>query len=686
MHPRTIGRLLLAVSLLLSLPLAAVRTAQRPVKSLPAHLAESGIPTEGEIALVDGWLKALAAGQQSGPAAQAWFDRWIGTALPFSFRYDGKDFTGTSDAWQFHLSDVRRQGNVETQDWSWLHAKTGLKATWHVKRFLDYPAVDTLLTFEDAGNKDTGLIEQVQNLDLKVNHSQAGKSYTIHGAHGGRCGADDFMPFTRKVAVAPGVERFGWGGFSSNEQLPFFNIETPENRGVLMGLGWTGTWRADFTASGSQLEVKAAMPGTHFRLRPGEQVRGPRMLLVFWNGQCLHGHNMLRHVIYEHYLPRLPDGKPHQPLVSVNTCFTYHGNGGYLEKVNEQTLSALVKPFIDLGVEAYVIDAGYYTCKGWQDLYGTHDWSLSKERFPHGLAPIRNPLAAAGIYFGLWFPAEWLGYMGDAKGRETFLAVVDDYVKNQGINMYRQDQSNNIIPMGPDRLGLPEMQYITGMYEMQDQIRIRHPGMLMEGCCGGGRRVDLETLARFHWHQKSDSWFHSITDQAGMYGGNLYMPGGVLNLPTQATDNFGVWSSFGGQLCVAWHPLDKDFPMDLAKRQVKLYKRVRPYLSGDFYPLTDCTLDRPWLAYQFHRHNLGQGFALIFKRKAVGQPGASAPGLAGDTFAFAPRGLDPQARYAISCQASGLQAVYTGAQLAKGVTLTLKKTPGAELVIYQQQP
>jgi alpha-galactosidase len=209
--------------------------------------------------------------------------------------------------------------------------------------------------------------------------------------------------------------------------------------------------------------------------------------------------------------------------------------------------------------------------------------------------------------------------------------------------------------------------------------------MLMEGCCGGGRRVDLESLSRFHWHQKSDDWFHSITDQAGMYGGNLYMPGGVLNLPTQAIDNFGLWSSFAGQLCLAWHPLDKDFPMELAKRQVKLYKRVRPYLSGDFYPLTDCTLDRPWLAYQFHRNDLDQGFALIFKRKAV-EPGVSASGLAGDTFAFAPRGLDPQAHYAISCQGSGMKAVYTGAELAKGVKLTLKTTPDAELVIYEKQP
>ena len=115
--------------------------------------------------------------------------------------------------------------------------------------------------------------------------------------------------------------------------------------------------------------------------------------------------------------------------------------------------------------------------------------------------------------------------------------------------------------------------------------------------------------------------------------------------------------------------------MELAKRQVKLYKRVRPYLSGDFYPLTDCTLDRPWLAYQFHRNDLNPGFALIFKRKAS----------AGDTFAFAPRGLDLRHVIRSAARAAARAAVYTG-ELAKGVTLTLKKTPEAELVTYEKQP
>ena len=171
------------------------------------------------------------------------------------------------------------------------------------------------------------------------------------------------------------------------------------------------------------------------------------------------------------------------------------------------------------------------------------------------------------------------------------------------------------------------MKHLAGLYRMQNELHRRYPFLVREGCCGGGRRIDLETLSRFLWHQKSDSWFHTVSDQTDLCGANLYLPGGVINVPTEATDNFGLWSSFAGQLCLAWHPLDKDFPMERAKRQVQLYKRVRPLLSGDFYPLTDCTLEKPWLAYQFHRTDLNRGFALIFKRKAA----------EGDTFLFAPR-------------------------------------------------
>ena len=218
------------------------------------------------------------------------------------------------------------------------------------------------------------------------------------------------------------------------------------------------------------------------------------------------------------------------------------------------------------------------------------------------------------------------------------------------------------------------MQHIAGLYAMQDELRRRHPDFVMEGCCGGGRRVDLESLSRFHWHQKSDRWYDSVSDQCGLFGANLFLPGGVLNIPTERTDNYGAWSSFGGQFCLGWHPLDADFPIEAAKKQVDRYRQVRPMLCGDFYPLSECSLQAPWLACQFHRNDLDRGFVLVFKRKGDG----------GDVFRLAPRGLDPGASYSVTFESSGKTAVYKGAQLAAGIELTLARAPDAELAHYRR--
>ena len=184
---------------------ACVQASERPVKALADHLAESGIPTEREVARVEGSLKTIIDGQNAKTFSQAWFDGWIGARLPFSFRYGGKEFTGNDSGWRFQAGAPHRQSDVETRDLTWSRPETGLKVVWHIRRFLNYPAVDSLLTFENAGGKDTPLIENVSNLDLKLNQTQPGekKTYTVHGCHGGRCGEDDLMPFTRTVTTAP---------------------------------------------------------------------------------------------------------------------------------------------------------------------------------------------------------------------------------------------------------------------------------------------------------------------------------------------------------------------------------------------------------------------------------------------------------------------------------------------------
>ena len=80
-------------------------------------------------------------------------------------------------------------------------------------------------------------------------------------------------------------------------------------------------------------------------------------------------------------------------------------------------------------------------------------------------------------------------------------------------------------PGTPDRRGIGEMKHLAGLYAMQDELHRRYPFLVREGCCGGGRRIDLETLSRFLWHQKSDSWCKTVSDQSDLCGANLFLPG-----------------------------------------------------------------------------------------------------------------------------------------------------------------
>ena len=245
---------------------------------------------------------------------------------------------------------------------------------------------------------------------------------------------------------------------------------------------------------------------------------------------------------------------------------------------------------------------------------------------------------------------------------------------------YRQDGAGHFGPEPEYRKGINESKHVAGVYELWDEMWRRYPNIVMEGCSGGGRRIDLETVSRFHWHQKSDRWYDSESDQSSLYGANLYLPGGVINIPTEADDDYGTWSSFAGQLCLAWHPLKSGFPMDRARRQVELYRSIRPLLSGDFYPLTPCSLHQTWIGYQFHRNDRDKGFALVFRR-----PETEAVYPVSSTLVASLRGLDPAKKYRVRFERGGRVETLTGQALAKGVEITLGTPRSVEMIRYEEQ-
>ena len=168
-------------------------------------------------------------------------------------------------------------------------------------------------------------------------------------------------------------------------------------------------------------------------------------------------------------------------------------------------------------------DAGWYaTDKDWYNGVGT--WEPDPKRYPKGLKEVTDHAHRLGMKYVVWFepervaPGTWLDRnrpqwllgrdggmkllnLGNEEARRWLTDHIHKLLVEQGIDLYRQDF--NIEPLSlwrggdaPGRAGMTEMKYLMGYLAYWDELHRRHPGMLIDTCASGGRRLDLETLRR----------------------------------------------------------------------------------------------------------------------------------------------------------------------------------------------
>ena len=59
----------------------------------------------------------------------------------------------------------------------------------------------------------------------------------------------------------------------------------------------------------------------------------------------------------------------------------------------------------DLGVEVFVIDAGWYgSQQDWSRALG--DWTVNPDRLPNGIEPVAGEVRRLGMKFGMWIEIE----------------------------------------------------------------------------------------------------------------------------------------------------------------------------------------------------------------------------------------------------------------------------------------
>jgi alpha-galactosidase len=320
------------------------------------------------------------------------------------------------------------------------------------------------------------------------------------------------------------------------------------------------------------------------------------------------------------------------------------------------------------------------------------------------LKPLGDAAHAHGMKFVVWFEPErvhsqshidkehpqWvlrtgardgLFNLGDPAARQWLTDFLSKRIADWGIDIYRNDFNIDPLPFWqaadvPNRQGLAEIRYIEGLYRMWDDLRQRRPGLMIDNCASGGRRIDLETISRSYplWHSDTQCCGQAmpVQDQVQAAGLSLYVPLHAAGCWSVEPYSFRSIATTGTSFC----PDLAKVPAGEARQAIAEMKALRPFYLGDHYPLLEINAsERSWCAWQYDRPDLGRGFAMVFRR-------AQSDYVAAD---IALRGLDPKAKYEVTLAETyepKQSRTMSGSDLAR-LRITLDKAPASVLITYR---
>lgn len=646
---------------------------------------------DAKVTLADGaevWLGDLPIEGQT----RALFN----TDPPFSFTYGERPFSELVNTWTVKREQVRLDGQRTRHEVSYTDPQTGLVVRCRGVEYHDFPTVEWTLYFKNTGTSDSPILADIQALDTRFEREGEG-DFVLHHHVGSPCTAYDYEPL--QTRLGPGAEKriTTSGGRPTNSDLPYFNIGWP-GEGVIAVIGWPGQWAATFTRDGRNgLRVRGGQELTRFRLRPGEEVRGPLVVLQFYKGDPVRAQNLWRRWMVAHNLPR-PGGKLLGPHLAACSSHQF----AEMINANEQNQKFFVDRYVEekLGLDYWWMDAGWYPNKGGWPNTGT--WEVDTSRFPRGLRAISDHARSKGIRTIVWFepervtPGTWLYEkhpewllgpdggqkllnLGNSEARQWLTDHVDRLLTEQGIDLYRQDF--NIDPLEywrkadpPDRQGITEIYHVTGYLAFWDELRRRHPDLLIDSCASGGRRNDLETLRRAVPLLRSDYILEPVGNQNHTYGLASWVPAFGTGLNHLEPYGFRSCMCFYINACYDMRRRDADWAA--VRRFLEHWRAVAPCYLGDYYPLTGFSRENDvWMAWQFDRPETGEGVVQTFRRADSIYESAR----------FKLQGLAPDARYELRDLDGHDSAVLTGRDLAEtGLLVTLKQQPSAALITYKR--
>lgn len=399
-------------------------------------------------------------------------------------------------------------------------------------------------------------------------------------------------------------------GITGHSYSPFLSVG-----GYGVQLAWTGSWEmsAEVDTTGQTRIQAGRAPSTlGLKLAPGESWVAPKAV-----GACsVEGAEGVARVFHEY---QRSFSRQSTPKVLYNSWFATEFD------VRAEHQLELAKRAASIGVETFVVDDGWFTGRT-DDRHGLGDWDVDPAKFPDGLDTFIAQLEDVGLDFGLWVEPESVSpgsalaadhpdWILRTDGREPLLVrnqllldlsrddvaefiwtTLDRLLSSYRISYLKWDANRPRLDAGDQRRDL-DGRVVANLYAILDRLRAEHPGVYVEGCAGGGARVDLGMAARVDtlWPSDNTAPLDRLRIQRGFLTG--YAPHLMSSWVTDAVGthdgrerslDFRFHVAMSGVLGIGadlsrW----TDDQLKTAQRHIAQYKTIRDVVvSGNVHELS----------------------------------------------------------------------------------------------------
>jgi len=646
--------------------------------------------------------------------SELWLDELpVDGPLPFSFVFGGKPSSEFLRHWPREVKVEKLSETASRRTLTLRDPASQLEVRAVCLVYEDTAGIDWTIHFTNRGDQDSPVIEQVKALDAAIAVGTADR-VVLHRLNGAPCQADDWMPFDQLLAKGQRIEFAATNGRSSNVS-PWFNADWGRG-GVITAIGWSGQWSASVRFNGDRVHTEVGLQRLRTVLHPGESLRSPRMLQLRWEGgEVDRAYNLFRRTMFAHVMPRINRQLVWPPIAHLSTAF-YELNDS-----NEQNVLAHLESLRGLGFELFWLDAYWTGPNGFPNSMGNYGFPIERvepnNRFPHGLRAIADAVETEGWGFLMWFEPErvvagtfiarehpeWvISPSGDGAGlynlglpeaRRSMTDYLNAAVKAYKLSCLRIDYNIDPLPFwrfldarDSNRVGLAEIRYVEGLYRMWDDLLRANPGLFIDNCASGGRRIDLETMSRSLPLWRSDNTCDMLDKQPATVlaaarknqlmslGLNRYVPFSTVG--QMGATPYLFRSGFNAGIAFAEDVRPQEYPRELLKQGIAEGKRIRKYFLGDFHPLVEAGVDpRGWTVWQYHRPQEDDGMVMAFRREQSAYVACEGR----------LRGIDPEKTYEVAVYRSYTpekSMTMKGAALRQ-LRLEIAECPGSLLAEYR---